>query len=111
MFNIIKVMADFSSSGIWECDEKGFGAMIDYCELEISKELAKEFEAWIDFYDTCFEEDYYTFKVGKAKVMNELGLNLAKKLKKELSNVEIYFCEENTENEQYTLIKHKIEGD
>jgi len=96
----IKVMPDFTSSGIWN-DKTG--VMIDYEDLPISKQLANEFENWITFYDDCFEEDFTTFKPGKSKEMNEIGMKLAKKLKEELPNYEISFWEENESG----IIKHK----
>jgi hypothetical protein len=84
----LMVMADFSSSGIWQCSDNldlG-GGMIDFDELKLSPELIKQFEAWIDYYDTCFKSDWSTFKKNKSKKLNEMGLWCAKELKKELPN-------------------------
>lgn len=91
------VEADFGSSGIWQCSNNNkSGGMIDFDELKLSLELIKQFEAWIYYYDTCFEQDYSTFKKNKSKKLNEMGLWLAKELKKELpSNIHVKFRGEN----------------
>jgi hypothetical protein len=106
-YKSLKVMADFTSSGIWNDEDN---VMVDYDELKISPELVKQFEAWIDFYDTCFKSDFFTFKKGKAKKMNEMGMWLAKELKKEMPKVVIYYWEENNVNGKYDVIKHLIES-
>jgi hypothetical protein len=92
----IKVMPDFTSSGIWLFKPNSDGdGMIDYDELKISKELANEFELWIRYYDTCFKSDYTTFKNKKmADKMNAWGKTLAIKLKRELPKREIWFWAE-----------------
>ena len=85
-------MADFTSSGLWDEDDEGI--MIDYDELKISESLAKESEAWINFYDTCFEDDYDTFKKGMSEKLNATGLELAKKLKMEIPNIKVSYWHE-----------------
>jgi hypothetical protein len=100
-FKAVNVWADFSSSGIWEAHpelppkKQGVGGMIDYEELKIPKGLIDEFEQWIGYYDTCFKPDYSGFKSKKmAEKMNTMGLALAKKLKKELPDTEIWYWRE-----------------
>ena len=92
----IKVMPDFSSSGIWYFNPPERGdSMANYEDLKITKELADEFEQWIRYYDTCFKSDYSTFKNKKmADKMNKWGISLAKKLKKELPEKEIWYWAE-----------------
>ena len=97
----IKVMPDFSSSGIWYFDpqEKGDTMIEPDEDLKISKELTAEFEQWIDYYETCFKLDYSTFKNKKmAEKMNVWGLALAKKLRKELPETEIWYWREMPKN-------------
>jgi hypothetical protein len=91
----LKVMPDFMSSGIWNMewpDKRGL--MIGYENLKISKNLIKEFEAWIRYYDTCFKSDYSTFKKNKSKKLNDWGRQLATKLKKELPTVHVEYVGE-----------------
>jgi hypothetical protein len=76
--NKLKVMADFSSSGIWDGHT---GVMIDYDYIFDGKELADEFQKWIKYYDESFEEDFSTLKKGTAEKYNKWGRELAKKLK------------------------------
>ena len=111
----LRVMPDFTSSGIWGEDQDGKETcMVDFDELGISKELEQEFEKWIYFYDSCFDKDYSFFKPGKAKIVNETGFELAKKLKREFPNTEIWFWEENTISVngkcKYVMNKHLIGG-
>jgi hypothetical protein len=84
----LKVMPDFTSSGIWDADTSH---MIDYENIPVSKSLAKQFEEWIEYYDTCFKSDYSTFKKNKSKKLNEWGRELAKKLKAELPKAYIEY--------------------
>ena len=86
------VMAEFCSSGIWVYREDSTGGMIDFEDLNISKELQKDFEEWIRFYDCkCHESRHFSFIDKKADELNEKGRELAKKLKTELPGVDIYF--------------------
>jgi chloramphenicol O-acetyltransferase len=99
----VKVMPDFCSSGLWN-DSKN-GEMIEYEDICISKELQKEFEEWIDFYDTCFKSDYSTFKKGKSKKLNEVGYELAKKLKLERTDLDVVYIPETEEGFERIPIK------
>jgi hypothetical protein len=83
--------------------------MIDYDELDISTDLVKEFEQWIAFYEECFDEDYSKFLEGKAVQVNEMGIDLARKLKKELPYMTIYYWAENTDNGEFEVTKYLIE--
>lgn len=86
------VMADFCSSGIWACKEDSSGGMIDLDDLNITKELQKEFEDWIIFYDDkCHESRHFRFREEKAEELNKRGRELAKKLKAELPEVDVYY--------------------
>jgi len=88
----IKVFPDFCSSGIWGHPD---GVMIDFEELSISKELQKEFEDWINFYDDeCTGRPSYCLLKKKEKVLNKRGIELARKLKQELPNKTVYYWPE-----------------
>ena len=82
--NKLKVMADFSSSGIWDGHT---GVMIDYDYIFDCKELADEFHKWIMYYDDSFKKDYSTLKEGTAEKLNTWGRELAKKLKDKMVNL------------------------
>jgi len=83
--NRLKVMADFSSSGIWDDNT---GVMIDYETLCLGdKNIISEFEKWINYYDGCFQTDFYIFKKGKSEKLNKWGRELAKKLKSKMVNL------------------------
>lgn len=106
----IKVMPDFSSSGVWYFNPPELGdSMAELEDLNISKELASEFEQWIRYYDTCFKPDYSSFKSKKmTDKMNAWGMALAKKLKKELPKKEIWYWAE-LFDPKFSLKKTKIE--
>jgi hypothetical protein len=72
---IIKLMADISSSGLW-CG--GCGAMVDGEDLGIPKELEEEIQIWNDRFNYDPSNDEYTFPAD----FNEQGLKLAKKIAK-----------------------------
>lgn len=82
--NKLKVNADFCSSGIWN----EAGHMLDYDNLPVplDNELIDEFKRWIDYYDTCFEKDFSTFKPGKSEKLNQWGQELAVKLKEKMGS-------------------------
>lgn len=83
----IKVSPDICSTGLWDEDE----VMIEYEDLNLPEELAAAFKSWIEFYDKeCLDEDY-NFKPSMSKQMNEIGRNLAKKLKMVRSEDEIMY--------------------
>jgi hypothetical protein len=84
----ITVMADFSSSGLWVSNQ---GHMIEYEDLNLSKELINEFENWIEFYDCKCHTPDLTFKSEMAKEFNTIGKELAKKLKKLFPNMKIIY--------------------
>jgi len=85
-FKAIKICADFSSSGIWRGGKKdvSLGCMINYDELNLSKELQDEFHDWIMFYDEkCHDFNFkFTDDPVKIKKLNEWGMELAYKIAK-----------------------------
>lgn len=82
-------MADFSSSGIWN---KNDSVMVDHEELGLPKELVKEFDAWIEFYNTkCHTPRHYAFKPEMAEELNNRGRELARKLKRYLPDIKIFY--------------------
>lgn len=76
--NRLKIMPDFSSSGIWDGNT---GVMVDYKYLAIDDALIHEFEKWIKYYENSFENNSFTLKKGRAEKFNKKGRELAKKLK------------------------------
>jgi hypothetical protein len=98
----LKVMFDFTSSGIWNGKT---GVMIDYEDLKkIPPELIQRFEKWINYFDDSFKSDYYTLKKGRARIANSEGLKLAKELKKIYPKYQIEYWGENKKG----LWKRKI---
>jgi hypothetical protein len=90
--NGLKVMPDFTASGIWDLKT---GIMHELEDLCLTGELQHEFDGWIRYYDTCFKKDYTTFKSNKkSDVLNSWGEKLAKKLKLVFPDVEIHFIGE-----------------
>lgn len=89
---IIKVMFDFCSSGIWNLKN---GVMIDYDEINISKELEKNFETWIDETDTEHtDRETYFVKQNSEDIVNNRGRELARRLKREKPEFTIYYVPE-----------------
>jgi len=87
--NVIVVMADFCSSGLWGGIQ---GPMIEYETLNLPPDLVKKFEDWIEFYDTkCHTPRHYSFKPEMAEELNNQGRALAKKLKALFPNDHIYY--------------------
>lgn len=84
----LKVMADFSSSGIWDGET---GCMIDHENLPLDDNLIAEFEQWIHYYSESYKKDYSTLKKGTAKKLNEWGKKLAQKLKAINKEYEIFY--------------------
>ena len=75
----ILIMPDFCSTGIWDGTD---GIMIDYEDLNLSKELIQQFIKWINFYDAGYKKDYSGLKKQTIKPMNIEGMRLAKEIKK-----------------------------
>jgi hypothetical protein len=75
----VKIMPDFSSSGIWDLKD---GIMIEHEDLKLSRKLSKEFDEWIYYYDVSHKKDFLGLKKGKAEKLNTWGRALAKKIKK-----------------------------
>ena len=76
----IKVMPDFSSTGIWDNTKKGL--MIEYEDLRIPPALKLLFIDWIELFEECWDIGYSRMDANKAKKLNKRGLELAKMLKK-----------------------------
>lgn len=74
----LKIMPEFSSSGIWDLDRGG--TMVDYDKLKLSESLIEEFEGWIKFYDDSFEGEYDHMKKG-SEYLNRKGRQLARMIK------------------------------
>ena len=78
-------MPEYYSSGIWDGNTK---IMIDFEELPlITKELHEEFNQWIDYYNgysPWIEEEKNKFDLKK---LNEIGIKLAKQVKKIYPNI------------------------
>ena len=89
--NALKVFPDFTSSGIWRHNT---GTMVDFDELPISKELAKDFDKWIIQFDESTSKRTFLILKSKEEIINKKGLSLAKRLKMELPTYEIYYREE-----------------
>lgn len=80
----IKVMADFTSDGIWDMKT---GIMISHDELKLPKELCDELYEWMKYYDTCFTSDYTTFGFIRLKKLNKWGREIAVKLRAFLPSI------------------------
>lgn len=88
----IALMPDISCSGIWKVEEGQTGVMIEFENLNIPRDLEKEIEDWIDFYDdNCHESRHFHFKPEMAGELNRRGKELAKKLKKVLPDIKVYY--------------------
>lgn len=85
----LTVMADFGSSGIWY---KNDSVMVDPEDLDLPEDLIKEFDDWIEFYDSkCHTPRHYVFKPEMAEELNSRGRELAKKLKALLPESQIFY--------------------
>ena len=90
-------MFDYCSKGIW-----GKGASYRFTRL--SKPLQKEFLKWIK--DTERTYCFYENKKYKKKLIDDKGLELAKKLKKELRAFKILIQKE--DGSEYIILENKI---
>ncbi len=74
----LRVMADYSSSGIWVIvPTLGFRhGMIDYESLSLPEDLADRFRAWIKMYDNNLIDKHLNLEE-----FDKIGLQLAKDLK------------------------------
>jgi len=104
----LKIMADFCSSGIWRLDT---GGMVDYDKLNLPTELVKEFEEWIEYYDSeCTSKITYLVLVKKETSLHNRGRKLAKKIKLLFPNSRIEYWGETVRDGKISLIKEVIEG-
>ena len=95
--NSLTVMFDYCSEGIW-----GKGASYRFTRL--SKPLQKEFLKWIK--DTERTYCFYENNKYKKKLIDDKGLELAKKLKKELRAFKILIQKE--DGSEYIIFENKI---
>ena len=94
----LKVMPDFCSSGIWNCDNE---CMVDFDELNLPKDLVEDILCWIDFYDDeCHEHENFSFIADEYKTdrLNKWGYKLAYSIKELYPNFDIVYIGENKEN-------------
>jgi len=70
-------MPDFESTGLWNQEDRGI--MFEFEELYLSEELQVEFLNWIEFYDNNY--DFVHSILNQSEKTNEMGLQLAKKIK------------------------------
>jgi hypothetical protein len=73
----LRVMAEYSSSGIWIIEEIGYfrHGMIEHSSLKLSQDLAARFEQWIDLYGGMLEDNL------DVDEFNQIGRRLARELK------------------------------
>jgi hypothetical protein len=88
----IKVMPDFSSSGLW--DENDNGVMIEIEDLDLPPNLVLLFFDWIELFEEGWDRDYSRMDKNKADAMNKRGLELARDLKKIYPNTRVTYCGE-----------------
>lgn len=83
-YKSIRVMADFSSSGIWNGydTKRDRGLMIEYEDLDLPPKIRLLFIDWIELYEECWDKGYTKMDKKKCSLMNKRGLKLAKMLKK-----------------------------
>jgi hypothetical protein len=77
-YNGIKVMADYTSSGLWNLET---GGMIDFENLKLPSLLIKALKQWIDYYDGCWTKDYSHPIKSKLPRLNNDGRVIARKIK------------------------------
>lgn len=88
----IAVMPEITSSGIWRVENMQTCGMISFDELKIPRDLIKEFEEWIEFYDNdCHVTRHYHFRAEMADELNKRGRALAKKLKKVVPSIRVFY--------------------
>lgn len=101
-----KVMADFSSTGIWNLDT---GIMLEYDESGLPDDLIKELHSWVIDYTRKYT-DKETFRVLKEKSeeFNKRGLALAEKVRKVHANSRIEYWGERTGHlDKYAYIEDR----
>ncbi|MBD3261702.1 MAG: hypothetical protein GF334_08510 [Candidatus Altiarchaeales archaeon] len=102
----VKIMPDFSSSGIWELHG---GAMLEYKDLGVPSRLKKQLKDWIEFHDSkCTERPSYLVKPDMAGELNHKGLELAKKVKKIHPDLDVWYWGDLGKGKG--LVKKEIKG-
>ncbi len=86
----LRVMAEYSSSGIWEIGNVGCfrHSMLEHSTLKLPPDLTRRFEQWIELYE---ENLTATFNVSE---FNNIGRQLAQALKNHLGTRSIEFIPE-----------------
>lgn len=101
-----KVMADFSSTGIWDLNT---GVMVDYDQSGLPDELINELHQWVLDYARKYT-DKETFRVIKEKSeeFNKRGLELAEKVRKVHKDSKIEYWGERTGHlDKYAYIEDR----
>src|SRR5947209_6621595 len=86
----IKVMADFSASGVWQCGDDYAGITAE--ELGASPDLCRALEEWQDWFDSRAEydldfDDLRDFRdLEECRRFDDRGLELARWLKREVGD-------------------------
>ena len=87
----VRVMADYSSDGLWDVDGCGFG--ID--EMPVSAGLRNRIEVWCSWYEKSKfylpERDRPEFDL---ETFSEVGLQLARSIKAELPSWKVIYFDE-----------------
>ena len=88
-YKSIRVMPDFSSSGLW--DEGAGGVMIEIDDLDLPPLLKLLFIDWIDLFEESWDVGYNKMDTVKCDQLNERGLELARQLKKLYPEKRIFY--------------------
>ena len=89
----IKLMADYSSSGVWERS----GSNVSLSDFYLSENLQKEITDWSDYYE--INDDWMPKKerrkpIFDLKSFSIVGLSIAKKIKEELPSYQVMYFDE-----------------
>lgn len=92
MKKYLKLMADYSSSGIWRED----GCNVEHDFAPISESLSLAIKCWCAIYETNddWREPEERTSNFSSKYFSNLGLEIAKQLKKELHDWTIFYFDE-----------------
>lgn len=103
----IKLMADYSSTGVWE---RG-GANADLSEFPLSESLQKEITDWCDYYE--INDDWQAPENRRQplfdlKSFSIVGLAIAKKIKKELPDYQVMYFDEYKSSQKESRYLYEI---
>ncbi|HET8688534.1 MAG TPA: hypothetical protein VFM18_18125 [Methanosarcina sp.] len=92
MEKFVKLMSDYSSSGLWHSD----GVMMEASDLPVSKDLQEQIAEWVreyDLYNTSYRgevsEDQFNLGWHSAQ-----GIDIAKNIKRELPDWTVFYFNE-----------------